>query len=478
MIINYSKDMKSLFEEIEVSESDYERAINRYNAIIDYLRKSDISKYDPQITIQGSFKLGTAIKPLTEDGSYDIDLVCTFVKLNKSIITQDELKRMLGKEIINYADSNGMKSKPKDGKRCWTLTYVDTHNFHLDILPSIPNGLGNEIAITDKRNPSYFWISSEWEISNPQGYYEWFNSISNFEEYRKQYILNEALTAENVPNYKVKTPLQRIIQLLKRHAEVMFDDKIEFKPSSVVITTLAAKAYLQSGKQSDFWELTKSVVSKLETNVEMINGNPCVMNPVDANENLSLKWNLEEEYYSAFKNWIEQLKFDFSVDAVGNVNEQFSMVSRSLRKIVNNNQLQTSLNSLPYHLKSRWKDNIWKDVYIQASVVQRGFTKKVLHSGQAVGKKAEIKFEVKAENVQLYDIYWQVTNTGYEAQKARQLRGDFYESHVEAGKRIRKESTSYLGKHYVEAYLVKDDMCVGKSEPFVVNIVNGAYILE
>lgn len=348
-----------------------------------------------------------------------------------------------------------------------------------DILPSIPNGLGNEIAITDKRNPSYFRISSEWEISNPQGYYEWFNSISNFEEYRKQYILNEALTAENVPNYKVKTPLQRIIQLLKRHAEVMFDDKIEFKPSSVVITTLAAKAYLQSGKHSDFWELTKSVVSKLETNVEMINGNPCVMNPVDANENLSLKWNLEEEYYSAFKNWIEQLKFDFSVDVVGNsVNEQFSMISRSLRKIVNNNQLQTSLNSLPYHLKSRWKDNICKEVYIQASVVQRGFTKKVLHSGQAVGKKAEIKFEVKAENVQLYDIYWQVTNTGYEAQKARQLRGDFYESHVEAGKRIRKESTSYLGKHYVEAYLVKDDMCVGKSEPFVVNIVNGAYILE
>lgn len=28
---------------------------------------------------QGSFKLGTAIRPLTEDGSYDIDIVC---KLN------------------------------------------------------------------------------------------------------------------------------------------------------------------------------------------------------------------------------------------------------------------------------------------------------------------------------------------------------------------------------------------------------------
>ena len=34
-----------------------------------------------------------------------------------------------------------------------------------------------------------------------------------------------------------------------------------------------------------------------------------------------------------------------------------------------------------------------------------------------------------------------------------------------------------LGRHYVEAYLVKDDICVGKSEPFVVNIVNGAIVL-
>lgn len=479
MAISYSKNMKSLIEDIEVPESEYERAVGRYNAITDYLGQSEVSKFDPEIIIQGSFKMGTAIKPLTEEGSYDIDLVCTFLKLNKGIISQDKLKKMLGNVVVSYANSNGMKSKPKDGKRCWTLSYVDIHNFHLDILPSIPNSKGTEIAITDKRNPGYFQISDEWEISNPKGYFEWFNSISKYEEYRKNYILNESVTTEDVPYYKVKTPLQRVIQILKRHAEVMFDDNHEYKPSSVIITTLAAKAYTQSAGYSDFWELIKDVISKLDLNVEFRDGKPCVTNPIDTNEKLSIKWDLDDLYYVEFKNWIEQLFFDFSVNSsIQNVNEQFSMANRSLHKLTDHNELQTSINSLPYHLQSKWKNNIWKEVHVQATVVQKGFSKKMLHSGQALGKYADIKFEVKAENVNLYDIYWQITNTGYEAQKARQLRGDFYESHVEAGKKIRKEYTCYLGKHYVEAYLVKDNVCVGKSEPFVVNIVNGAFILD
>ena len=63
-----------------------------------------------------------------------------------------------------------------------------------------------------------------------------------------------------------------------------------------------------------------------------------------------------------------------------------------------------------------------------------------------------------------------------EAQTARQLRGDFYTSELEGGKKIRKENTRYIGKHYVEAFLVSDGVCVGRSEPFEVNIVRGAIV--
>ena len=78
---------------------------------------------------------------------------------------------------------------------------------------------------------------------------------------------------------------------------------------------------------------------------------------------------------------------------------------------------------------------------------------------------------VISDNLNKYDIWWQVTNTGGDAIQANCLRGDFYNSTIEQGRKVRKEVTRYIGRHYVEAYLVKDDICYGKSEPFEVNIV-------
>ena len=66
-----------------------------------------------------------------------------------------------------------------------------------------------------------------------------------------------------------------------------------------------------------------------------------------------------------------------------------------------------------------------------------------------------------------------MTNTGREAKIANSLRGGFYDSELVEGKKVRKESTLYTGRHYVEAYLIKQGICYGKSSPFEVNIVDG-----
>lgn len=65
-----------------------------------------------------------------------------------------------------------------------------------------------------------------------------------------------------------------------------------------------------------------------------------------------------------------------------------------------------------------------------------------------------------------------MTNTGREAELANSLRGDFYDSELVEGKRVRKESTLYSGRHYVEAYLVKNGICYGKSIPFEIIITD------
>jgi hypothetical protein len=109
-------------------------------------------------------------------------------------------------------------------------------------------------------------------------------------------------------------------------------------------------------------------------------------------------------------------------------------------------------------------------------IIQNMFYDDINRKINGVVKVDQIKFEVESENISLYEIYWQVTNTGMEAQTAKQLRGDFYTSELEAGKKIRKENTRYIGKHYVEAFLVSDGVCVGRSEPFEVNIVRGAIV--
>jgi hypothetical protein len=48
---------------------------------------------------------------------------------------------------------------------------------------------------------------------------------------------------EDVPTYELKTPLQRAIQLLKRHRDVMFVDNLDVAPISMILTNLAGHAY-------------------------------------------------------------------------------------------------------------------------------------------------------------------------------------------------------------------------------------------
>lgn len=110
-------------------------------------------------------------------------------------------------------------------------------------------------------------------------------------------------------------------------------------------------------------------------------------------------------------------------------------------------------------------------VSIECSYQRKGFRTIDILSGTPIVKNSKLTFRIIANNLKDYDIRWQITNTDKEAERAKCLRGDFYDSEIVAGKKVRKENTSYIGVHYVEAYLVKDNICYGKSEPFEVNII-------
>ncbi len=449
------------------------------DSIADYLHNSEMKKYNPDIYLQGSFKIGTAIKPLTENGAYDIDIVCNFTKLRMEDDTQFSLKYDVGEVVKEYVDSNNMKNKPKESNRCWTLNYVDSDNFHIDILPSVlvndvDDGL---IAITDKRHKNYFKISNDWEVSNPKRFALWFKEQSKFDYYKRNYFAESVdrrfyASIEKVPDYKVKTPLQRIVQILKRHAEVMYYDEIDNKPSSVIITTLAAKQYPDAcNVHNDFWSIISYIVSNLHKGIEFYNGQSCVYNPVNKNEILSGKCS-DKNKLKAFQDWLVQLKTDFNIENqdIDKLNK-INYLKRSLDKKIEY-KIVVDLNSLFHHRRPKWTMLYIKKPRIICKYSLKGFRQKKLRSGKAIPKNASLIFEVIGDNISDYDIYWQVTNTGAEALSFNCLRGDFYDSEIKEGKKIRKESTRYVGHHYVEAFLVKGDLCYGKTEPFEVNIVS------
>jgi hypothetical protein len=105
----------------------------------------------------------------------------------------------------------------------------------------------------------------------------------------------------------VRTPLHRIVQVLKRHRDVLFADDYDDKPPSSLITTLAARAYTG---QSDLITGALAVVQRMPAFIENRDGTYWVMNPVCPDENFADKWNDYPLRRLKFQHWLGQVEQD------------------------------------------------------------------------------------------------------------------------------------------------------------------------
>lgn len=142
--------------------------------------------------MQGSFRLGTVIKPQSSEEEYEVDRACSLTTLEQSDLSQATLKELVGDEIKLCRKSKGITKKVHEGQRCWRLEYADGAQFHIDIIPCLPNGnyqrtllearsfdaayADTAIAISDNEVSDFYAISDDWPRSNPRGYAEWFKS--------------------------------------------------------------------------------------------------------------------------------------------------------------------------------------------------------------------------------------------------------------------------------------------------------------
>lgn len=139
-IISKESFLRALVDETSIPKIYEENARNRYGSIGECLDRSTstIKHLQPRISAQGSFALGTVIRPVGDDDSHDVDVVCILELGSRHSASQAQVKAWVGAKIKAYAVANNMNNEPKDCRRCWTLDYADEASFHMDILPGIP----------------------------------------------------------------------------------------------------------------------------------------------------------------------------------------------------------------------------------------------------------------------------------------------------------------------------------------------------
>ena len=292
-------------EALDIPRTLHKAAVGEYQRVGDWLSAyADGGKEGWRVYPQGSFRLGTVVRPTGSD-EYDLDAVCVR-SIPKQSTTQELLKREVGQVLAHYVHSRrGAPDGPnafEERKRCWTLGYRVA--FHIDVLPAIPNTdtPPNGILLTDTKLRA-------WQHSDPIAYADWFRAQMRKEFLAKRMVLAEAerIPPENVPEAAVKTTLQRVVQVLKVHRNHFFAPNLDLRPASILLTTLAAHVY---DGERDLLRAVRETVEQMPGRVAHEHGRWLVANPVEPRENFADKWNEQPERAQLFFEWLEQLGED------------------------------------------------------------------------------------------------------------------------------------------------------------------------
>lgn len=487
--VEINKKLEEIVNEISIPMSKYEEAESHYMTVGEWLASEDseLAKYEPSIYAQGSFALGTAIKPINKE-EYDVDAVC---KLNIPItaITQANLKKIVGDRLKG---NNKYKSMLKEKKRCWTLKYSDSSKFHLDILPATPDNsiyfdvytyknytYGDPICITDNEKEDFYKFSSDWLKSNPKGYAQWFKERM-FIGYPEHRSINCCESVDDLPLFRKITTLQKVIKLLKYHRNLKYIQN-EHKPISIIITTLAAKAY---NGEDNIYDAMKNIVNTMGKYVEMRDNKYWVANPVNSDENFADKWNKEPIKAIIFSEWLSCLKsifqdllsenIDFSevLNETYGINKTEKYIPENKERFVSN-PIRTSFFNVDYRESLKWPILKKCSVLIHASFRKTNSNQTITYysDGPALPKNGTIQFNIKITTPihGSYKIMLQVVNTGREATIANDLRGKFFE-YFYIDSNYHQEHTQYKGKHMIQASIIQNGVCIGQNEEFIVNI--------
>lgn len=279
---------------LQLNKTRIEKVETSYNTLCNFINNSKgyFSSFEQKdFYPQGSYKIQTTVKPKGKN-EFDLDFILEINETWKSKDPMELLKELykLFKESDLYTDKVELKN------RCVRINYAN--DFHIDILPSFSAKLNENdtnIKVPDR-------TLKDWTDSNPQGYANWFDKRSKL--FDKILVEQRSVASiEKLPDisYELLSPLNKVVQLIKRYRDIYYKDKKIKGVRSIIITTLCAKYY--DGEFSEYTAIN-NIINKIKREITKSNKILEVYNPVNSNEKFSEKWDSDKDEYKEFCDFI------------------------------------------------------------------------------------------------------------------------------------------------------------------------------
>lgn len=381
--------------------------------------------------IQGSMAMHTITQNDKQDYDIDVGIVFEEDNLNElgSLATRNMVANALERKTKQFAEDPEVKTS------CVRLKYNST-GYHVDfaVFKRYKKNFNDEYI--------YEHSGSEWSVRHIKDLELWFSE-------------------------RIKDKgddLRKVIRLSKMFCKSR--ESWKNMPSGLIQTVICEENFNESYSRLDerFYYTMKNIVNRLNSYLEVYapvdNGRSLVNRDVDYQRMKNWKKRLETQLDSLNILFDDECTFEYAVKAWG------VFFEHSYWNELSNTVKKQSFTDTEEFIGDLYPILEQFDVTIDCKVSGNGFIsmpfQKYLERYAPRLKKFippnfKVECSIQSTNCPAYDkILWKVLNVGAEAEKRNDIRGQIQDR----GSKI-TENTNFRGNHFIECYLIKDNVCVG-----------------
>ncbi len=428
--------------EIEQNELREKRKLNVKRLKEGLLEYNEENKRDYKISedrIQGSMAMHTIVQ--NDEGDYDIDVGIVFESSNLNglgpLTSRNMVADALKRKTKQFAEEPEVKTS------CVRLKYTST-GYHVDFAL-----FRRDKDTEDDKEYTYEHAGSEWSVRDVKALEEWFNA-----QIREKGDI-----------------LRKVIRLSKMFCKSR--DTWKNMPSGLLQTVLCDENLSTDYLRIDevFYYTMQAIVNRISDSTEVAapvdDGRALVVRDIDRQRMNNWKSRLESKlkeldvlfeedctYTEAITAWQEFFNHSYW----DGLQKETVTESSSVRKSYSYTDTEEFIEDL-YPVYEQY------DVTIDCKVAGNGFSLMPIieylenyapRFNKFIPHNFSVRCKVGYTNCPSYDkVLWKVLNVGEEAERRNDVRGQIQNR----GKEI-TENSRFFGPHYIECYLIKNEVCV------------------